>query len=324
MLKSLIRNGDAFKRLCKGLKMRKGYLSTIIPVCVFLLIPAVTMKITAQDQDIFTVDPKELRNEFEKDFSRASDLLSVNKFQDLRSVIGLIEHRLSKGKKAISKDEALQVQGRIDKVKSQMNAKVDSLVNRNLEILRVQGVDPAVAFLQREMRMYGVPEEKLNVVDNAIMTEAPKIKAAQEKEALTKVLAALESGGMPDPGTDPYILSTARRIYKVRQDSIRAIEEIRLQKEQAEQMRVEKIKREQEEKARKEEEKRQSKVRKEEEKKRIEQEKIDEKKLTEKIKKGKINPQDLKGIKREINQYFAVLTPNVEIREKINVVLEEY
>jgi len=54
------------------------------------------------------------------------------------------------------------------------------------------------------------------------------------------------------------------------------------------------------------------------------EEKIDEKKLTEKIKKGKINPQDLKGIKREINQYFAVLTPNVEIREKINVVLEEY
>lgn len=53
-------------------------------------------------------------------------------------------------------------------------------------------------------------------------------------------------------------------------------------------------------------------------------EKIDEKKLSEKIRKGKIKPEDLKGIKREINQYFAVLTPNVEIREKINVVLEEY
>jgi len=52
--------------------------------------------------------------------------------------------------------------------------------------------------------------------------------------------------------------------------------------------------------------------------------KINEKALMEKIKRGEIKAEELTGIKREINQFFAVLTPHVEIREKINTVTEEY
>jgi len=52
--------------------------------------------------------------------------------------------------------------------------------------------------------------------------------------------------------------------------------------------------------------------------------KIDEKALFKNIKEGKIDAKNLKGIMRDINQFLAVVTPNIEIREQIRTIKEKY
>ena len=97
----------------------------------------------SQDQ-LFNVDMKELRGSMVKDYNRADDYLKANKFQDLRSVLELLQNRLDKHRKDFSSSEAESWQDRLTHLSKVMNAKTDSLVNVNLAILKDKGVDAAI------------------------------------------------------------------------------------------------------------------------------------------------------------------------------------
>lgn len=250
----------------------KNYIYHILLIFLTLHIPLHSQQ--KKSEELFSIDVDQQKSVIIQDVSKARTLLDQNKLQDSRSIIGLLDHKLSKIRANLDPSDSKNLENNINNLKNMMSSKVDSLVNRNLEILRNAGIDPAVQFLQYDMRIHGVPEDKLAIVDKAIMDEVPRLKRAQEKNMIERTLIALKNDLPIDPSIDAYILSTARRMHKLKKDSIAAIENARLQKEQMEKARQEKILREQEERKQKEEAKRLAKEQKEARKKKLEEEKI--------------------------------------------------
>jgi len=233
----------------------------------------------AEGGQIFSVDIDKQKSDIEKGLEKLQDFLLSLKFQDARGQIDLLEHKLDRVKKDLGGEDAQAYAGKIDKAKSMLASKEDSLVNISFVILKSQGPDSALMFTRNELRGRGVSETKIGVAEKRILEEGPAIRQAKEQEEIAQTLKLLESGQTPPESTNPFVLQSAQRILRIRADSIKAIEDAKAKKELEERQRLEAIKREKEAKEKKIEEVRLAKQKKEEEKKRHETEEAEKKRL---------------------------------------------
>jgi hypothetical protein len=232
----------------------------------------------ADSQKLFDVDVNKQKAGLEKDFAQADQYLNQTKLQNARSQGELLAHKLKQMKNDLTKDEAASYQTRIDNVTTRIGAKEDSLIKVTMDILHTKGVDPALAYLQNDLRMIGVSEKKTGPAEKTILEEAPKIQQSLEHQAIERALKALQSGTPLDPDVDPYIVKTAERIIKAHTDSIAAVENAKARKELEEKQRVERIQKEKDDKEKKLEDEKAAKIKQEEDKKKLAQQEIDRKK----------------------------------------------
>jgi hypothetical protein len=132
----------------------------------------------AEGQKLFDVDVNKQKAGLEKDLAQADEFLSQTKLQNARSQAELLEHKLKQMKADLSKEDAASYQARIDNVTIRIGAKEDSLIKVTMDILHAKGVDPALAFLQNDLRTFGVSEKKTSAAEKTILEDAPKIQQA--------------------------------------------------------------------------------------------------------------------------------------------------
>jgi hypothetical protein len=233
----------------------------------------------ADGQKLFDVDINKQKATLEKDFRLAEEYLSQTKLQNARSQADLLDHKLTLMKPNLSKEEAASYRAKIDNVISRTGAKEDSLVKAIMDILHTRGVDPALQYLQNEMKMYGVSEKKASAVEKTILDEAPAVQQSMERKAIERTVKALQNNQPLDPDLDPYIIKTAERIIKAHSDSILAVENAKQRKEMEEKMRQERIQKDKEDKEKKLAEEKAAKLKQEEDKKRVVEQAAERKKL---------------------------------------------
>ena len=232
----------------------------------------------AEGQKLFDVDVNKQKAGLEKDFTQAEEFLNQTKLQNARGQAELLEHKVKQMKPDLSKEEAASYQAKIDNVTTRIGAKEDSLIKVTMDILHTKGVDPALAYLQNDLRLFGVSEKKTSAAEKTILEEAPKIQQSLERQAVERAVKALQNGQALEPDMDPYIVKTAERIIKAHADSITAVENARARKELEEKQRQERLQKEKEDKEKKLEEDRAAKLKQEEDKKKLAEQEIERKK----------------------------------------------
>ena len=242
---------------------------------------------------LFTVDVNQQKANIEKEFAKIDEWLPASKLQDIRSALELIDHKIDRLRKDMSKDDVASYQTRIDKIKRMVAAKEDSLVAETDKILHSRGPDAALDFMQNDLRAHGMSESKISGVEKKILEEAPAIKQAQEHEAISRTINIFESGKMPDSSVDPYIVKTAELIMKARADSVKRVEDAQKRKEIEAQEKIERARMEKELKEKEKEDALIVKQKEEDEKKRVAQEQIQNKLLAkqEKARKDSIEAE---------------------------------
>jgi len=229
-------------------------------------------------EKLFDVDINKQKAGLEKDFAQAQEFISQAKLQNARSQVELLEHKLKQMKADLSKDDAASYQVKIDNMTAKIGAKEDSLIKVTMDILNTKGVDPALRYLQNDLRAFGVSEKKTSAAEKTILDEAPKIQQSVERREIDRAVKALQSGQPLDPDMDPYIVRTAQRIIKVHEDSVAAVENAKERKEMEEKQKQERIVKEKEDRERKIEEEKATKIKQEEDKKRLAEQEIARKK----------------------------------------------
>ena len=241
----------------------------------------------AESAELFTVDMIQQKVNIEKEFAKIEDWIPPAKFDEVRASADLIEHKIDRIKKNLSREDVVSYQSRIERIRKVIDVKEDSLVNQTMGILHTQGVDPALQFMQNDLRAHGVEENKISAVEKKILEEAPAIKQSQEREAIARAMKILESGNLPDSSMDPYIIKTAELIIKARQDSVKRIEDEKKRKEMEEQEKIQRARMEKEIKEKEKEDERLVKQREVEEKQRVAEEDRQKKLLAEQEKARK-------------------------------------
>ncbi|HAJ79623.1 MAG TPA: hypothetical protein DCO75_07610, partial [Fibrobacteres bacterium] len=199
--------------------------------------------------NVFSIDDDKQKSDIDRSMDRLQELLSALKFQDARSTIDLLNYKLDKAKKVMSGDEVKAYNSRLDNAKKTMAVKEDSLVNVTYDILKLQGQDSALLFIQNFLRAGGVSESKVSSAEKKVLEEGPAIKQAKDQEKIANTIKILESGQTPPPSTDAFILQSAQRVVKRHADSLKVIENAKTKKDMDERIRLENIQREKEVKA---------------------------------------------------------------------------
>jgi len=242
---------------------------------------------------LFTVDVNQQKANIEKEFAKIDEWILASKLQDIRGALELIDHKIDRLRKDLSKEDIASYQTRVDKIKKTVAVKEDSLVTETDKILHSRGPDAALDFMQNDLRTHGVSESKISGVEKKILEEAPAIKQAQEHEAISRTINIFESGKMPDSSVDPYIVKTAELIMKARADSVKRVEDAQKRKEIEAQEKIERARMEKELKEKEKEDALIVKQKEEDEKKRVAQEQIQNKLLAkqEKARKDSIEAE---------------------------------
>lgn len=204
---------ETLRRVCS----LAGFVMAFVPV--YLSVP--------DAKELFSVDVKAQEIALEKDFGKASAHLNRNELQNARSVLALVSNRIARLKKGLSKEKKLEYSRRLSQIQSIMTAKEDSLVNRNIEILKTDGIEAAEQFMQNDLRIHGLPQDRMAQIDKVMMDLGPELQRMEEEQQLRRTIDQLEKGLPLDKDIDPYILHSAKRILEARADSIRAIDEQR-------------------------------------------------------------------------------------------------
>ncbi len=174
-----------------------------------------------------------------------------NQLAAVWTMIRRIQSDLSTLESEISAGRRSQYSRSLTRLIEAIDHKEDSLVALNLSILKRQGIDPAIEFMERSLRVHGLSRTRIAVVDSAILAKAtPEDRARMQR--IQQELAALSSE--PDISNGSLSLASAKAIARKRaqtiRDSLRAIEEEKARKALIEQARLAEIERKKEEKMR--------------------------------------------------------------------------
>ena len=173
----------------------------------------------------------------QNDIDQANKSLLQNRLAAAREKITSAENRYTEIKNFLPQNESGGLSSLINKASRLLNAKEDSLVNFTISLLHSKGVQAADDHLQKTLKPSGVCREKTAYVDKAILSiNSPEDgrMSAEISELATTQENAQEAGF-------DAMLATAKKKAQIKMDSIRAIEEERLRKEQIEKMRRDSI-----------------------------------------------------------------------------------
>ncbi|NLE00723.1 MAG: hypothetical protein GX640_12715 [Fibrobacter sp.] len=175
----------------------------------------------------------------EADLNDAAASLKINRLNTSREKLASARNRFSTISKFLPQSEAMTITSSINKLSNQFAMKEDSLVNLNLSILRTGGVQDANTFLQTKVKTCGVSQEKIAYIDKAILGVAIPDNTHMAEE-ISSVIAGNENVTSDLSALD-ILRETARQKAQVKLDSLQAIENERLRKEQAERARLDSI-----------------------------------------------------------------------------------
>ncbi|MGA3050641.1 MAG: hypothetical protein ABSE00_01795 [Chitinispirillaceae bacterium] len=156
----------------------------------------------------------------------AQSLITLAGIGRARSLIADADYRLSaiKGQILLAGDSACA--WRLIQLTSALKHCEDSLVQVNLDILRSKGTEAASAYLDEVVHPAGISREKSARIDQAILSvKSPAEKSNAMSREVDSVAAASEADGSHDVFEE--IRQKAIKKARERQDSIRAIEEVR-------------------------------------------------------------------------------------------------
>jgi len=176
--------------------------------------------------------------------AQAQDYLGKLRIQDVKNKIDLLNLKLTKIRSGLSTEESSMLKSKIDTIAMMTALKEDSLVKIPLSILHTQGSDAALAYIQNNLRKYGVSEKKTNAIEKKVLEEAPKVRQEMEKLAIEKTIILLKNGLTPAPGQDPYILVAAKRAIKAHSDSLLAFENDKKRKDDVEKQKQDRLRQE--------------------------------------------------------------------------------
>jgi hypothetical protein len=199
--------------------------------------------------------------------AKAQDYLGRFRLQDVRSTLELLNHKLGQFGSELGSDAAA-LRAKTDAIAARASATEDSLVKVPVSILYARGPDSALAYLQNDLRRFGVSEKKVELLEKKILAEGPKVRRELDRQAIDRTIKTLNSGQTPPPTLDPYILTAAKRAIKAHSDSIAAAEDEKKRKIETDKKRQEMLHQQQLDKEKKAAEDKAARLRQEQEKKR--------------------------------------------------------
>lgn len=160
----------------------------------------------------------------EKDLSEARDAIKRNQLQIAREKIASASNLYLEIKNYLSGNESASLSSSIDLANRLISSKEDSLVQVNLRILNINGVQAANDYLKNTLRPSGVCRDKVAYVDNSILSVSGPDTSSISKEIGT--IAIDEENQNSDALNN--LLTAAKRKAQAKMDSIQAIENERL------------------------------------------------------------------------------------------------
>jgi hypothetical protein len=305
--------------------------ATVGIMCCGCMVVLFSLCEAAKSEELFSIDIGKQKEAIAKEFSGIDDVLSQAKLQEARSGLDILEHKIDRLRKNLSKAQVEEYRLKIEKDRKSIVPKEDSLIGVTIEILHAKGVDSAVQFIQNDLRQHGVSDPKIVAVEKRVLEEAPSVNQAQERDKIGEAMKMFESGKLPDSTVDPYIVRTAQLILKAQQDSVKRIEGAQKRKELEEQERLERTKMEKEMKEKKILEEHLAKERKEEEKKKAIEEAAQHKRLEaeekEKQRLARSEEERLKKIaiaqKDSIEKIQKIIARKAELERASRLRIEE-
>jgi len=165
----------------------------------------------------------------EAEIDSAGRYIAKNSFSVARTQINSATMRYNNIKAHLSQTESSWLSEKIDRTTKRLSAKEDSLVNINLNILNSEGVKSADKYMQTVLKPCGVSRDKVALVDEAILSVS-----SPDNTRMSKEIEQFENHeGSQDVAFDD-ILSIAKKKAQHKLDSIAAIEQARIRKEQME------------------------------------------------------------------------------------------
>lgn len=134
----------------------------------------------------------------------------------------------------LSDRQAIELRSRVSRLVKKIDRLEDSLFNCNISILRQQGIDPAIEFMQTVLLDYNVSRSCIMRVDSAIMAVSPKTEEGSGK-IRRELNSLVHGGGSHKSLTMESARDIAHRRAQAKIDSIRAVEEARARKAALEQ-----------------------------------------------------------------------------------------
>lgn len=183
----------------------------------------------------------------EDELKSAQNALRSNNLKTARNSINSAESRFSLIKSALPDEETSILNNELRRCSKRLCTKEDSLVTVNLEILSRQGITAADDFLKKTLRPLGVSRDKVAFVDKAIID----IKSP-ENSAISDEISSINSESDEEPPVDESagdspptllddIMARARMKAQEKTDSLRRIENARMQVVMAEERRQDSI-----------------------------------------------------------------------------------
>ena len=157
----------------------------------------------------------------------AARLLDKRNISAARRTLDTAENRLSTVKADLPQREAIATASLLKRVNGRLNALEDSLVNVNIAILRSRGVEAADKYLQTVLRPYGVSHDKAASVDRMIISVKSPDAGGTPPE-----IDGLADDDEEESGVLDDIMIAAKKKAQQKKDSLQAIENERLWREQ--------------------------------------------------------------------------------------------
>jgi hypothetical protein len=188
----------------------------------------------------------------EQQISEIESLVAENSLGEVWTHIRHVQAQLSEMKSEISGRRKSDYSRRLARMIDAIDHKEDSLVALNINILKRRGIDPAIEFMERALRVHGLSRSRISVVDSAILSVVTPEDRARRNSIQRDLMALNLSDDMTNGSLS---LASAKAIAQKRaqaiRDSLRAIEEEKARREAAEQARLAEIERKREEKLKK-------------------------------------------------------------------------
>jgi hypothetical protein len=164
--------------------------------------------------------------------------LYKNDIQTSREKVTSARNRLISIKNNLPQSETAALTLNLDGTSRRISTKEDSLVQLNLTILKNNGVIDANKFLQTTLRTYGVSREKIAYVDQTILS----ISSPDDGRMTSEIGEIADNEDIENESSSlDLIRAAAKKKAQIKMDSLRAIEDERLRKEQVENARLDSI-----------------------------------------------------------------------------------